>query len=89
MRYIRDSEIKPALAALKQLYYSMNLSSQYNPKSYEAKMLWRQIQVKQSELDSVNTIISSNNSSLYQYIAQKEEFYKSIRRHRSIQANTD
>ena len=39
LNWERDCEIKPALAALKQVYYSMNHSKKYNPKSYEAKML--------------------------------------------------
>ena len=42
-RYKRDCELRPQLKALNQLYYSMNRSKYFDPTSYEAKMLYRQI----------------------------------------------
>ena len=48
--FIRDNEIIPELKALNQLYYSMKHSSQFNPKSYEAKMLFRQIKQREEDL---------------------------------------
>ena len=41
LRICRDADLKPRLAALKQLYYSMKHSSKFNPKSYENCMLQR------------------------------------------------
>lgn len=41
LKYERDCIIKPSLKALRQLYFSMKHSKKFNPKSYEAKMLWR------------------------------------------------
>ena len=41
LKYERDCIIKPSLKSLRQLYFSMKHSKKFNPKSYEAKMLWR------------------------------------------------
>ena len=40
IKYYRD-ECKTKLAAVNQLYYSINKSKKFNPKSYESKMLRR------------------------------------------------
>ena len=48
--YIRENRIKPQLNVLKQLYYTMKHSTQFNPKSYEAKMLFRQIKFQEEDL---------------------------------------
>lgn len=82
LRYYRDCELKPALAALKQLYYSMNRSKRFNPKSYENNMLQRQICQKEMDLDTVREMLTGKEQSLKQLIADKEEFYQHIRRHR-------
>ena len=48
--FIRDYEIIPELKSLNQLYYSMKHSTQFNPQSYEAKMLFRQIKQRKEDL---------------------------------------
>ena len=48
--FIRDDEIIPELKSLNQLYYSMKHSTQFNPQSYEAKMLFRQIKQREEDL---------------------------------------
>ena len=53
LRFVRENEIKPQLHALKQLYYSMNKSKNYNPKSYEAVMLQRQIRQREDDLEVI------------------------------------
>ena len=55
--FIRDNEIIPQLKALNQLYYSMKHSSQFNPKSYEAKMLFRQIKQREEDLKIIKFLI--------------------------------
>ena len=60
LQFIRDNEIKPQLQALKQLYYSMNKSKKYNPKSYEAIMLQRQIRQREDDLEAVKEYLSQN-----------------------------
>ena len=55
--FIRDNEVIPALKALNQLYYSMKHSTQFNPKSYEAKMLFRQIKLQEEDLAILKSLI--------------------------------
>ena len=47
LKFVRDCELQPQLKALKQLYYSMNYSKHFDPKSYEAKMLYKQMNILQ------------------------------------------
>ena len=58
LRHIRDNELRPQLASLKQLMYSMNHSKQYNRKSYEARMLYRHIQMYEEDLKNITEDIS-------------------------------
>ena len=81
----RDNRIKPSLASLKQLYYSMNRSKQFNPKSYENKMLRRQIQNWEMDLKNINSIIRSQRQYLTDYINTKESLYQTLRKHREGQ----
>lgn len=57
--YVRDNSIKPQLEALHQLYYSMKHSKQFNSKSYEAKMLFRQIKYHEEDLEFIKSEIKS------------------------------
>lgn len=85
LRDLRDSDLKPRLAALKQLYYSMKHSKQFQPKSYENRMLQRQIRLIKFDLDTTNEIIAVEQQRLKRYIGEKDKFYHSIRRQRSGQ----
>lgn len=58
IRHIRDNEVKPALKILLHLQYSMKNSKYYNPKSYEARMLNRQIRMHKSDLKNIKQIIN-------------------------------
>lgn len=81
--YVRDNEIKPGYQALKQLYYSMSHSKQFNPKSYEAKMLFRQLRIKEEELEGIKIQIKREQSRIKtlinslertkQYLSKKSE----------------
>lgn len=79
LRFIRDCELQPQLKALKQLYYSMNYSKYFNPKSYEAKMLYRQINMLKEDLTNINIEISNIKKSLKEYIERKEKDHQKIR----------
>ena len=76
--YVKN-ELKPRLRALKQLYYSMNRSKYFNEKSYENKMLQKQIHVIKNELDTTNQIIAELEYDLSRYLDEKDKFYKKIR----------
>lgn len=82
--YQRDCQIKPALKALKQLYYSMKHSKQFNKNSYEAKMLWSQIRNWTYDLDTINEMITAIRTMLKDYIETKEHLYQHIRKQRQI-----
>lgn len=82
LRSVKRDIIQPQLNALKQLYYSMNRSKNYNPKSYESKMLWRQIRLKQDDLATINSEIARQREFLVTYIREKEEFYQFTRKRR-------
>ena len=71
VKYLRDCEIKPALKALTCLQNNMKTSKSYNPKSYEARMLQRQIRFKQDELKATKSIIDDLN----QYIRDYSSLY--------------
>lgn len=76
-------ELKTELRALNQLYYSMNRSKYFNPKSYENKMLQRQIHQKQEDIQYVNDSIENTKEELRYIIKEKDKFYQGIRKHRN------
>ena len=73
-------KLKNKLQALNQLYYSMKHSKKFNPKSYENIMLQRQIQMIKIDIDAANNIINESLILLKLYIAEKEAFYKQLRK---------
>ena len=89
LKYVRDMELKPALKALKQLYYTMKHSTHFNPKSYENSKLQRHIRMYEFDLETINEIIIDERKNLKDYIDKKDEFYKKTRIGRQIkQAET-
>ena len=83
LKYERDNIIKPSLKALKQLYYSMNRSKKFNPKSYECKMLKRQIECWEFDLSVINDMINTERTWIRDYINTKEALYQNIRANRN------
>ena len=89
LKYVRDMELKPALKALKQLYYTMKHSTHFNPKSYENSKLQRHIRMYEFDLETINELIVDERKNLKDYIDKKDEFYKKTRIGRQIkQAET-
>ena len=89
LKYVRDMELKPALKALKQLYYTMKHSTHFNPKSYENSKLQRHIRMYEFDLETINELIADERKNLKDYINKKDEFYKKTRIGRQIkQAET-
>ena len=87
LKYERDNVIKPSLKALKQLYYSMNRSKKFNPKSYEYKMLKRQIECWEFDLAVINDMINTERTWIRDYINTKEALYQNIRANRNSGQN--
>ena len=77
--HIKKNVLQPQLKQLNQLYYTMNRSKRFNPKSYESVMLRRQIQQREADLEMVNELLRSKREDLRIYLAEKEKFYKRIR----------
>lgn len=82
IKYYRD-QCKTKLAAVNQLYYSINKSKKFNSKSYESRMLRRQIRMYESDLAMAKEMLVHQQQSLIQYIKEKDEFYKKIRANRA------
>lgn len=79
LRFIRDCELQPQLKALKQLYYSMNHSKYFNPKSYEVKMLYKQINNLKEDLKENKYLIDLTKAQLEAYIISKEHDHQQLR----------
>lgn len=78
-QFIRDFEITPQLKSLKQLYYSMNHSKYFDPRSYEAKMLYRQIKILEEDLKEVKEEIRRTREELRVYLNTKERDHATLR----------
>ena len=81
LRGYRD-ELKIRLSALNQCYHSMNMSYRFNEKSYENKMLQRQIRQIKFDLDTTKEMIATEELSLRAYIKSKDVFYIQTRKRR-------
>ena len=81
LRGYRD-ELKIRLSALNQYYHSMNMSYRFNEKSYENKMLQRQIRQIKFDLDTTKEMIASEELNLRAYIKSKDVFYTQTRKRR-------
>jgi hypothetical protein len=79
----KKRDLKLQLSALNQLYYSMKHSKNFNPKSYENKMLQRQIQMINFDLTTIKEILAGEEQRLIEYIKEKDKFYQHIRRNRA------
>ena len=83
LKHYKNNVLKPGLNALNQLYYSINHSKQYNKKSYESKMLYRQIQMKEHDIKDIQDMINERKADLKKYIDDKDAFYQSVKRNRA------
>lgn len=82
LQYYRDT-LKTQIKALNQLYYSMKHSKKFNPKSYENKMLQRQIRLTNLDLDTVKEMLTTEQQELKAYLDKKDIFYNRIRNKRN------
>lgn len=85
IRYLKhelNNNLRPGLATLKQLYFSINRSKHYDKKDYVAKALNRQIKIKEEEISLIKSFITDQEGELRSYIEGKEELYQRIRKKR-------
>lgn len=82
LTHIRDYELKPQLKSLLQLYNVMKHSSNFNEKSYENKMLQRQIRLIETDLATIKEELATAKQNLKEYIEKKDKFYVNTRKRR-------
>ena len=82
LKHELNCNLRPGLAALKQLYFSVDRSKFYNKTDYLAKALTRQIKIKESEIELLKDIIKDKEDSLKNYIDEKEKLYQRLRKMR-------
>lgn len=72
-------KLKHELKALKQLYYSVNMSKHFNPKGYMEKMLYRQIQQKEDDIEALNDAIKDIQQNITMFIEKKDKYHNQVR----------
>ena len=82
-----NNSLVPQLKALMEYYYTIKHSKNYNPKSYESKMLYRAIKNISNELDMIKEILDDDRKFLKEYIDLKDIYYKNIRSRREAKAD--
>lgn len=80
LKYEKNCVLKPQYNAIKQLYYSMNKSKQYNPNSYEARRIIRHMKMYQADIASIQKELKASQEYLKKYIDDKEKIYARIRK---------
>ena len=79
----QKKNLKLELKGLNSLYYSMKHSPHFNTKSYEAKMLYRQIKMRMDDIESIDEAIQNIENYLKGYIDRKDALYQKIRLNRN------
>ena len=81
----KSSNIKPGLNALKHLYATMDHSNRFNPSSYEATRLRKEIKNKEKEINKINCKIEQLRKYLKEYIDDKDKMANYYRTKNKIQ----
>lgn len=76
-------DLKIKLSALNQLLYSINQSQYFDPHSYQAKMLYRQIRLIKDDLDIAKHQLAVLKLDLYEYINDKDALHQKLRKRRN------
>lgn len=79
-------KLKYELRGLNSLYYSMKHSPKFNSKGYESKMLYRQIQMRNDDIESINELIKEIETFIISYVNKKDALYEKIRANRKDNA---
>ena len=79
LKYRRNNELVPILRAFEHVQSNMDTSTKYAPKSYEAKMIHRQIKALKRQIAEVDAAIADEEAYLKKYIDDKEKLYQRLR----------
>lgn len=80
LQHIRDNELMPTIKALRHVYSNMKTSKHFNLHSYEARMIRRQIRIKENDLIIVKQEINSRKQFITDYIQQKDKLHDKLRK---------
>lgn len=78
MKYEKN-KLRIEYNGLKSAYYSMKHSKKFNPKSYEAIMLRRQMNMRENDISQLKVDIKTEKQYIKNYIEEKDAFYKKMR----------
>lgn len=73
LKFVRDCEILPALAAVKELHYSLNTNKNYNEHNLEARRIRKHMYMLESDLKTVQDMIKSEKKELRRYLYYKDK----------------
>lgn len=79
IKKVNNYEIKPGIDVLKHVYCTMTHSKKYNPKSYEAIRIKKELAHLMDELEENKQTIAYIQNELKEYIQNKEKVYQRIR----------
>lgn len=79
IKKVNNYEIKPGIDTLKHVYCTMSHSKQYNPKSYEAIRIKKELAHLMDELEENKQTMAYIKNELKEYIDNKEKIYQRIR----------
>lgn len=82
MRYMR-SKTRKELKVLVDFQKRLECCKNYNPKSFEAKRLRKEIYYYQTEIETITNAIQDTESYLKEYIEGKEKVYQKLRAKRA------
>lgn len=81
------SDLKNELMGLHKYYYSINTSKYFEADSYMTNMLKSQMQQREDDIRTTKKMIAAEKEYLKNYMADKAQFYKKVRRNRKADSN--
>lgn len=86
LKFCKDV-VQAELNGLKHYHSVIRRSKKFKQKGYEAKMLYRQINIKKDMINALKEEITQLNTDLDKYINEKEQFHQRIREKRQKDKN--
>ena len=81
------SDLKNELMGLHKYYYSVNQSKYFDENCYMTNMLKSQMQQREEEIQVTKELIQKEKKYLKNFMEDKAQFYKKIRRNRKADSN--
>lgn len=81
-KHFRDTEVIPAIKALRHIIGCYANGEKYDLKSNEAFLIKRQLQDYETDLEVIREAIKAQKMALHKYLKDKETFYNRVRNNR-------